>query len=105
MLTIINAACKHPYTGKIVAGSSHYDAWMKMFPDWSIIDIAAYTRFDRDTSLEGFVTSDGGFVSRREALLIALAAKQVNVRGGMLCRSDANEAILISEATTYHPAA
>ena len=104
MISIVNAACKHPVTGAIVAEPTHAEAWMKMFPDWSIEEIAAYTKFDVDTSLEGFISSEGAFVSRQEALLIALAARQANVSGG-LWRDDAGEVILISEATTYQPAA
>jgi len=105
VVTITNAACKNPYTGQIIAGTSHCDAWMQMFPGWSIAEIAAYTRFDRDLSLEGFLTSQGKYVSRQDALLIALAAKQANIGRGMLCRDSDDHAILISEATTYYPAA
>lgn len=105
MVTILHAACRHPQTGAIVTGTSHADAWIKMFPGWSIEQIAAFTKFDLNTALEGFVTSEGSYVSRAAALLIALAARQANISGGMLCRDDKGAAILISEATTYQPAA
>jgi len=77
---------------------------MKMFPGWTVAEIAAFARFDSEPGLEGFVTNEGRFVSRQEALLIAVAARQANLRGGMLWRNDEGEAILISEATTYQAA-
>lgn len=105
MITIASAACKHPFTDRIVTGESHYHAWVRMFPDRTIHQIAVLTNFDHNPCLEGFCTNGGTFVSRQEALRIAAEARQVNLRGGMLWRNDRGDAILQSEATIYLPAA
>jgi hypothetical protein len=71
METIRSAAVR--WQGQVFVGFSHCDAWHQCFGD-SIDDTVDFGNVDE---VEGFVTSKGRFVDRREALAIAQRADQV----------------------------
>lgn len=73
---IVCAANRHRDTGLIVAGARHYDAVMREqmyanggFPFWNNCD-------------QGFIDQRGEFLTREEALVIALANGQRRFRCG-----------------------
>lgn len=68
---IVKAAIQLP-TGMIIEGHRHHDCLAQMH---SIMNLSVY---ERRGHVQGFITSDGFFVNRREAMEIAIKSHQVS---------------------------
>jgi hypothetical protein len=75
------AAIRNPETGIVYEGTSHYKIGTQMIKDG-----ACYPPYPGGVN-QGFVTSDGMFVSRAAAMYIAAKAGQV-IQGKTIHRTD-----------------
>lgn len=75
---VVCAACMYD-NGLIIAGARHFDLVMqtqlRFMKEQDEIEFA-----NRGSPVQGFIDQKGVFMDRKEALAVAIAANQVNVR-------------------------
>lgn len=75
---VVCAAIRSTQSGKIICGARHYDPVMRS--QLEVYDAVA--PIDKASIEQGFIDQWCNFLSRRDALIVAIAANQIVRKGG-----------------------